>query len=344
MGDNRWAIIDSCINPQDKEPAAISYLRSLGIEPEHSVDLIVATHWHDDHIRGLARSVECCPNALFSCSLAFTKKEFFAAVTRFNKNNKIISGSGVNELYKIYQLLQSKKPKLASANTRIYSIDNSKMSHGQDVEFWALSPSNHEVDKFLVSLAQEMPKIMETKYRATSSSPNHGALVNLVKIGQFAILLGSDLETSSDNTLGWDAIIRERDSLHPKSSIYKVAHHGSPYAHHDGIWSELLHNEPFALVTPWNKNEGLPSPDDLSRISSLTPNGYITSTIRQLATKIKRGPAVERTIQEIAGGKLRRAESSFGIIRLRSEPSNFDNWVVDRSESAMSITNLVSSF
>ena len=53
-----WLLFDSCINPSDNKPAGLSYLEAIGVSVEDSVKLVVATHWDDDHIAGLARVVE----------------------------------------------------------------------------------------------------------------------------------------------------------------------------------------------------------------------------------------------------------------------------------------------
>jgi len=52
MGNNHWAVIDSCIDSNTGQPAAIAYLENMGVDPASAVDLIMATHWHDDHISG----------------------------------------------------------------------------------------------------------------------------------------------------------------------------------------------------------------------------------------------------------------------------------------------------
>lgn len=54
VGENQWLIVDSCRNPRTGNPIASDYLESLGLEFSAVVRLIVATHWHDDHMEGLA--------------------------------------------------------------------------------------------------------------------------------------------------------------------------------------------------------------------------------------------------------------------------------------------------
>ena len=48
IGNGVWVIVDSCIN-HEGIPQALEYLESIGVAPAQAVDLIVATHWHDDH-------------------------------------------------------------------------------------------------------------------------------------------------------------------------------------------------------------------------------------------------------------------------------------------------------
>lgn len=344
LGSNRWAIIDSCIEPQSRSPAALEYLAARGVNPEEAVVLVASTHWHDDHIRGLSDVVRICENARFACPLAFRKEEFIGAVSRFNVNNGIAGGSGVQELWKIYHLMvEGRRPKLASAGMELLSISGQELGHGQPVKIDALSPSDHQVDKFLLEIAQDLPQFKMTKFRAVSRTPNESALVILVQIGPVAILLGADLEEEGDPNVGWSAVIRDRGVFQPKAAVYKVAHHGSITAHHDQIWTELLIETPFALLTPWNRAKGLPTGEDIKRLVELTEKGYITAVPKQAISKVKRDPAVERTIQETVGGKLRRAQPSFGTLRLRTIENDHSQWHVELSDTASPLNRLVTA-
>jgi glyoxylase-like metal-dependent hydrolase (beta-lactamase superfamily II) len=54
LGNNDWCVVDSCLDRNSSQPAAVEYLQSLGGDALGGVRLVIATHWHDDHIRGLA--------------------------------------------------------------------------------------------------------------------------------------------------------------------------------------------------------------------------------------------------------------------------------------------------
>lgn len=79
VGEGSWIIVDSCINDAGK-PQALDYLLGMGIDPAKAVELVVATHWHDDHIRGMNELVGACREAEFCCAGALLQREFLTAV------------------------------------------------------------------------------------------------------------------------------------------------------------------------------------------------------------------------------------------------------------------------
>ena len=79
LGYGSWVIVDSCINTEGR-PRALEYLDSIGVNAGQQVDLVVATHWHDDHIRGMETLVEVCNRADFCCANTLLNKEILAAI------------------------------------------------------------------------------------------------------------------------------------------------------------------------------------------------------------------------------------------------------------------------
>src|SRR5450631_3851410 len=81
LGHSEWLLVDSCIDPATNEPAAETYLNAIGVEPS-CVKGLVASHWHDDHVRGFGRLAEIYRDAELNISSVFSDKEarvFFAA-------------------------------------------------------------------------------------------------------------------------------------------------------------------------------------------------------------------------------------------------------------------------
>jgi glyoxylase-like metal-dependent hydrolase (beta-lactamase superfamily II) len=81
LGNQNWVIVDSCINPITKESLPLVYLKEIGVDVERNVKLIVCTHWHDDHIRGLSKLLEECKNAKFSFARATDKEKFLKFIS-----------------------------------------------------------------------------------------------------------------------------------------------------------------------------------------------------------------------------------------------------------------------
>ena len=195
VGAKEWAIIDSCLN-ETRQSAPLCYLESLGIEPASAVRVVVATHLHDDHIRGLSDIVRACTAAKFSCSLAFSKRDFFAMVTRYRKRNEIEGGSGVNEIFKIFKSLESRHqdPTYALANRPIFRFTGASALLGGECILTALSPSDAQLALFLKEIAALIPG-SGTMRRAAPRTPNNVATVVWLSIGaEECVLLGSDLE------------------------------------------------------------------------------------------------------------------------------------------------------
>ena len=68
LGNNEWIIIDSCIFSGEDVPAPLLYLRHIGVDASSAVKRVLATHWHDDHIRGLGAVLCECQQARFAMS------------------------------------------------------------------------------------------------------------------------------------------------------------------------------------------------------------------------------------------------------------------------------------
>ena len=97
LGDGEWMVVDSCTG-SDGEPAALEYLNGIGVDPGSSVKMIVATHWHDDHTRGMSRIVEECTSARFCCAPALRDKDLLAVVEGLEGKTGFRMSSGVREI------------------------------------------------------------------------------------------------------------------------------------------------------------------------------------------------------------------------------------------------------
>jgi len=107
LGDGDWIVIDSCIERESGTAVALSYLRELGVPVEKSVRLVVATHWHDDHIGGLGELFETARTAKFVNSAAHPLKNLVRLVTLGAKTGP--ASSATVEFHKVTEVLEARR-------------------------------------------------------------------------------------------------------------------------------------------------------------------------------------------------------------------------------------------
>ena len=317
-GGGVWVLVDSCVDT-DGMPRALRYLESIGVDPAETVDLIVATHWHDDHIRGIAKLVEVCKEAAFCCASVLLRKEFLTVVGALESRSLTVFGSGLKEMHGVVSRLRqvASEPTLALANRRIF-VQGA-------CEIWSLSPNDSTFQTFLRSIGGLVTGEGQSKTRILDLSPNQVAVALWVKVDDVTVLLGSDLEKRR-----WIEILQSAERPTGKSSVFKVPHHGSKSAHAPEVWERMLDPDPFAVLTPWRGGgRALPNQRDVQRILSCTTNAYATARIgSSTRALVSRSSMVRRTIRE-SGVKLRRIAMSPGAVRLRRPLGSRTGWKVE---------------
>jgi hypothetical protein len=216
LGENTWIVVDSCIDPITGDPASLTYLHQVHIDPTTSVRQVIATHWHDDHIRGLGRVMESCVSAEFVCSAALRQKEFLTRVAAYGRFS-VMESPALQEFNKILQVLeargqerpgqQPRPPTFATASRCIWRNDVRTSRLSYPCSIYALSPSDASLVLAHRHIAALLPQPKTTKLRIPALTPNHAAVVLWVNIGEVFILLGSDLEETGNPNTGWSIIL-----------------------------------------------------------------------------------------------------------------------------------------
>jgi len=313
VGEKSWAVVDSFLDT-NRVPVAMRYLETIGVDPAGSISFVVATHWHDDHIRGLANILESSPEAQFCCAAALTKKEFMTLVGALEGNPFSTAGSGLSELHKVFSLLgeRGKSPSLALPNRLVL---RQNFCNQNFCKIWSLSPSDAEFKRFLQVIGREIRREDAPKKRLVSSDPNEIAVALWVDIGEFALLLGADLEKR-----GWTEILQSKERPSGLASIIKIPHHGSKNADEPGVWHCMLQPKPIAVLAPWCRGRGvLPTSEDVKRILGRTPSAYATASHIVREPQIhQENQIVTQTLRE-SGIAFRDLASLPGVVRLRRE-------------------------
>ena len=266
----------------------------------------------------------------FVVPLLLVKEEFLSALAALERRPATATGSGLQELFRVFSLLAKR------AASCKYAISNRLILNQNDCMIWALSPSDRAYEAFLQQIGQLIPREEEGKRRIPSLMPNEAAVVLLLTISDITILLGADLERR-----GWLEVLDTYNTPTCKASVYKIPHHGSKNAHEDRVWNEMLEKEPIVALTPWRRGGGaLPTKHDARRILSFSSRAYVTAcsagATRQ--SRRRRNNTVDKTIRE-TGAKIRSVGLSDGMIRLRKKVESQADWTIEQFGSACNLAN-----
>jgi hypothetical protein len=324
VGDGDWLIVDSCfVDEESSAPRPLAYLDALDARPEKNVKLIVATHWHDDHIGGMAQIVQRCKKAKFAISGAFTEPEFQTMMELVEPSG--FRNSGVTEFWKIWGYLDSirRDPTHSSGGKELYF-----RREGMRVKVWALSPGDRDVWLAI--------RRFRSYYQAAVGGaveyvpplhPNDASVVVWVTIGDTHILLGADLKQYKSARRGWKAVLDDVGVWHDqKAEIFKVSHHGSQGSYEPRVWTEMLIDEqPIALLSPFVRGDThLPTAEGINDIKSHTSEIYISSAS---SPGLGISGPVMQTLRE-AAKNVSQLDIQQGQVRLR-KALGASSWAVD---------------
>ncbi len=328
LGDERWVIVDSVVRQGQTRSAAIEYLDSIGVNPQNAVKLVVVTHWHDDHIRGVANVVELCSSAAVCVPTTFTRHEFISFLAAHADPLASSFGTGVDELTRVFGMIRTRSQNLLGlADTRLLHISEEHTSHKRRTEIWSLSPSAFQVTESLGKMAKLIPGFGKTKRRAVPTGENDHSIALWISVGDDCVLLGGDLEETPDKRAGWSAVVASNNRPRDKASIFKVPHHGSSTGHNNNVWTDMLQLEPHAILTPWNRAGKLPTSVDLARLQALTKHVHLTAPPAELA-RVKHDYEVEKLLRDF-GIRTYREPREVGIVRARKKAGTAE-WTIDR--------------
>lgn len=314
LGYNTWIVVDSILNPHSNIPLVLEYFENIDENPSN-IKLIIATHWHDDHIKGI-NDIYIKSGSDFIISEALSKP-FLAKLITLDEY-KQTQNSGLKEFGKIISTSSSRKNPLKRAiqDRILYS----SVVNNTIIKVTALSPSDKAIELF----QKEMTEILNEAYNLNlafkKNNQNHSSIVVLVEVGNTKILLGADLEVTSDVNTGWQQVCNSILSPKDKSvEIFKIPHHGSINGHHDNVWQSIICDNHIAILTPYGfGKKKLPSPDDMARILKGSHESYITSTDLTSRKSKKRDTKVNKILNEFNYNVFER-RFDFGQIQLRRE-------------------------
>lgn len=285
--------------------------------------LVAASHWHDDHIKGLSETVRHCRSAKLAFCSIFTNHEFLGLLKHYDDQPVDKIDRGGTELLKCLENAQpnSQQIQVVQENSIIFVSEAGTLAHGFRVELLALTPSSDLYLEFLRRLRSSVDEsIGEAKTRLVEPDRNAISVAMLFSIGNQSVLLGADLEDNNDPDRGWNAVIRNRREQKNLAHIHKIPHHGSANAHNPQVWETLLHPKTWSVVTPWRKGGGvLPKEEDKARIKELSEEAHLTSTKKHIPLRRRYDRETLKHLKK-SGADLMIAGFSDGYVRYRWKP------------------------
>lgn len=336
-GDNDWIIIDSCTN-SDGEPVALDYLKRKGVAYS-DVKLLVATHWHDDHIKGISKIFDECHNAKFVCSGALQTRDFLT-VTHAYGSNTGKTNTLLKEFYSITQTMRArgftksqkcKTPTWACANRPIWTRKSKNTL--LNCEVIALYPSDEAITSAHLEIGQLIPTEGMTRRSFPPKKTNDYCVVLLIKIGECSFLLGSDLQESDCKHKGWSIILSDETIELGESCFFKVPHHGSLNAHHDDIWEKVLTKDPLCILTPFSNGKNpIPTSEDIERVCSFSSQSFIAkSNATHIKTKMDK---ISAEFIKSSTKSFRKCSKAVGCVLVKGD-LGLKNYNVTLHEGAM---------
>lgn len=349
LGDGNWAVIDSCLDATSKQPAALHYLTGFCANPATSIQLIVATHWHDDHMDGISEVFQAATSAIFACPNAVQQADFKEVLAAWTGTRFLAGGSGVDELRNILAELGRRStgsrhvaPKLAGVGRTLWPTTGKPNPWGMSIK--CLSPSDAATLATISRLKGVAPAASKIRRRLPHLLENDTSVVLSVEAAGHRVLLGGDLHVKADRSLGWLAIVDDHAGVDARHHAFKVPHHGSPTGDHDEVWSTMTVGQTCAVTTPFvGGSVRLPSVKDCQRILSRTKNAYLSAP--PLPGKFRdANRAVERTVQETTRS-VHLVPGKYGHVRLRKHVSEAPGapWRVELFGSAIRMADYVRS-
>jgi hypothetical protein len=280
LGYGRWIIVDSCVDQISNTVPALDYLRRMGVALDQDVDMVLATHAHDDHIAGISQVLRECESAFFSSSIAMTHEDFIALLEEDYQAALNLRKSSYSEFRSVFDILADRRKNAPSQQHRKWGLQDQPLisrtwANGQAAHVTCLSPSHESVTRAQAKLAAAVPKPGQPR-RLLRGDPNEFSIALWIESFDKVMLLGADL-VKGPAGCGWAGIL-SNFSPSRRASLFKVPHHGAPNADEPRVWSELLTADPVVLLAPFRAGRR-PRPDaaDRARICSRTSQAYITA-------------------------------------------------------------------
>lgn len=315
LGDNNWMIVDSFRGIKTQTPIALDYLASIEV-PFENVKVIVLTHYHRDHSKGIVEIAAACPNAEVWIPSVFDGASFLVLLKKLVriKNTKFNPLLDLNELFE-----KDDKGEIELKRCKQDLVLYSSTIGSNSIEVIGLSPNDKTIRHFekeikkVIDEGNEISKMVDTK------DPNYQSIALLVKTRGFNILLTGDLE-DHDANIGLQSILNSKLLGNEKSKVFKVPHHGSENGYNKKVWSHFAENDDSFLITTPIKTGSTVLPENtmIDRLKTQYKLAYITADPYDDIGGLKHKENTRRILKDL-NLNIKKNQDFFGQIRIRKD-------------------------
>ena len=147
LGNQEWLIVDSCKDQRSTRQPALTYLAEMGLEASAAVRVVLVSHWHDDHVRGISEVVAECITAEFWVSSALRSEELLLmsglyGSDRASKHNPFQEFYWVMERLRIRAMGRQRLPLINLATESRVLWHRPATRSAPEAEIIAFSPSS----------------------------------------------------------------------------------------------------------------------------------------------------------------------------------------------------------
>ncbi|MBC8986689.1 hypothetical protein H9X96_12970 [Pedobacter sp. N36a] len=325
LGNQNWAVVDSCKDPLNGQCLPLEYLKSIGVNVKEQVKLLVCTHWHNDHIKGLSTLFGICESARLCFAPCSDTEKFLLFVNL--EQLKATSNQSTTEFAKCLEIneLRGSPIMRAGPDRNLLTLNNGN----SESKIYSLSPSDATLTAYDYEISTLINSIGPLG-KIIAEGPNAKSVALSVNLGKHSAILGADLEISGNKYEGWTNILDNSTVINKKrqTSLLKISHHGSSNGYDARIWNELLKENAVGKLTPYNKSK-LPRAEMVKVYTDHTQNLYSTSNNDSDSKTKKRDRSIEKAIKEYRPS-LTELRYTKGILRSRIEIDNEDaEWKTD---------------
>lgn len=306
LGNDKYVMIDSFLNPETKKPIAADYLDNIGLSI-HNIIGIICTHWDDDHIKGMYDIASNLKGITVGIPVTVSKRD----LDKLREYLKFAKGSQdyvpMDEFSKLLELNSKKFLKFSYCvpQRQLFrkQIIDEKLS---EVIVETLSPSDEQYTEFINQLV--MPKEGDLM-QSIDFTNNRISVVSIVKLYSTYCLFGGDLENDHGE---WDKVIENYQ--YPKADIFKIPHHGSKTGYSENVWKNIV-DKPISIITRFNRgNVSLPDNEQVEFINGNSKKMFIiggtNKPVKGAEMRVLEGLAYSKKHQMV------RRKEKLGIVRL----------------------------